>query len=95
MHHDPNQTRDPLGKWVKEHNISPTATARDIISHASITDLKIIVDNPSTPQTLINKLAITDFEINHPYTNKKPIYHRTGQNHTTRGKTTTTTSKKK
>lgn len=71
MHHDPNQTRDPLGKWVKEHNISPTATARDIISHASITDLKIIVDNPSTPQTLINKLAITDFEINHPYTNKK------------------------
>lgn len=35
---------DPLGEWVKEHDISSSATARDIISNASITDLKIMVN---------------------------------------------------
>ena len=63
MAYNPLEPRDPLGRWVKEHGgLSP----EHVISEKSTQELADIAMNPKTPQAVLNELARTDYQSNHP-----------------------------
>lgn len=69
--YDPNQARDPLGKWVKEHNLPQNATANDIVSGSSVSDRVLMLENRQTPQAIIDRLATSEYEMDFPYDPKR------------------------
>lgn len=63
MVYNPLEPRDPLGRWVKENGgLSPER----VISEKSTQELADIAMNPKTPQAVLNELARTDYQSNHP-----------------------------